>query len=211
MARKTKIEALVTRDNILDSAERLFVHQGVSRTTLQQIAQRAGVTRGAIYWHFADKAALFDAMLLRVKMPFEAALNAIEQADSTDPIGNLREYAQMVFRVTESDARAQRVFEILTLKVEFVDELAAARQRRAEMQLCWMESVEGRIRSAVRSGQAPPGLDAGAAALGLWALIDGLLRAWLIAPESFSLSGMGAAIVSAHLDSLVNRIPAPAA
>jgi TetR/AcrR family acrAB operon transcriptional repressor len=57
MARRTKEEAAATRESILDAAEQLFVKQGVSRTTLQHIATAAGVTRGAIYWHFNDKGA----------------------------------------------------------------------------------------------------------------------------------------------------------
>jgi TetR/AcrR family acrAB operon transcriptional repressor len=61
MARRTKEDALATRDSILDAAELLFVEQGVSRTTLQHIATAAGVTRGAIYWHFLDKGAMFNA------------------------------------------------------------------------------------------------------------------------------------------------------
>ena len=47
MVRKTKEDALATRDSILDSAEQLFVTQGVAHTTLQHIATAAGLTRGA--------------------------------------------------------------------------------------------------------------------------------------------------------------------
>src|SRR4029079_5949728 len=49
MARRTKEEALSPRIRILDTAERLFERHGVSRTSLQDIAEAAGVTRGAIY------------------------------------------------------------------------------------------------------------------------------------------------------------------
>ncbi|RME96025.1 MAG: TetR family transcriptional regulator, partial [Alphaproteobacteria bacterium] len=55
MARKTREEAEKTRQHILDAAFTLFARQGFSRTTLQQIAAAAGVTRGAVYWHFKDK------------------------------------------------------------------------------------------------------------------------------------------------------------
>ena len=71
MARRTKQEAMATRDSLLDAAEQLFQRQGVSRTTLAQIAAAAGVTRGAVYWHFKDKADLFEAMLARVRLPIE--------------------------------------------------------------------------------------------------------------------------------------------
>lgn len=60
MARKTKQQALETRQHILDVALRLFSQQGVSATSLAEIANAAGVTRGAIYWHFKNKSDLFS-------------------------------------------------------------------------------------------------------------------------------------------------------
>ncbi|MDP1673909.1 MAG: TetR family transcriptional regulator, partial [Burkholderiales bacterium] len=56
MARRTKDEAVETRNQILDAAEKVFSARGVSRTSLADIAEAASVTRGAIYWHFKDKA-----------------------------------------------------------------------------------------------------------------------------------------------------------
>src|SRR5213082_1462422 len=78
MARRTKEEALETRHRILDAAERIFERRGVSRTSLQDIAEAAGVTRGAIYWHFDGKEALFTAMMERATMPMEAVYRAFE-------------------------------------------------------------------------------------------------------------------------------------
>ncbi|MBA4253114.1 MAG: TetR family transcriptional regulator, partial [Comamonadaceae bacterium] len=51
MPRKTKAEAELTRQRLLDAAELLFLERGVSRTPLHEIAAAAGATRGAIYWH----------------------------------------------------------------------------------------------------------------------------------------------------------------
>jgi TetR/AcrR family acrAB operon transcriptional repressor len=62
MARRTKEEAQATRSHILDTAELVFEQRGVSGTSLHEIAKAAGVTRGAIYWHFADKQALVAAI-----------------------------------------------------------------------------------------------------------------------------------------------------
>ena len=71
MVRKTKEEAQETRNLILDTAEAVFSEKGVSRTTLNDIAKAADLTRGAIYWHFKNKADLFDAMLQRVILPMD--------------------------------------------------------------------------------------------------------------------------------------------
>ncbi|CAN5384657.1 TetR family transcriptional regulator [soil metagenome] len=203
MARRTKEDALATRDNILDVAEQLFVTQGVSRTTLQHIASAAGVTRGAIYWHFDDKAALFNAMMERAKMPLESAMQILADADLSDPLLALREYMLSVFRLTVEDPKARRVFEIATLKLELVDELKAVRDRRMQNQTRWMQLVEGCLKVGIRQGKIKSALPPHAVALGMWAMVDGLVRTWLLDPEAFSLIKMGKKISDAYLDSLV--------
>jgi TetR/AcrR family acrAB operon transcriptional repressor len=60
--RKTKEEAQKTREDLLKAAALVFSDKGVARSTLAEIAKAAGVTRGAIYWHFENKAEIFDAL-----------------------------------------------------------------------------------------------------------------------------------------------------
>ena len=199
MVRRTKEDALATRDSILDAAEELFVKQGVSGTTLQHIATAAGVTRGAIYWHFLDKGAMFNALMERVKMPLEAARQLLDQANADDPLEALREHMLCVFRVTVENPQARRVFEIATLKMELVDEMNAVRERRKQNQELWMARTEAQIREGIASGLVKAEVDATAVALGLWAIMDGLLRTWLLDQQAFDLMKLGAQIVDTHL------------
>ena len=90
MARRSKQDALATRNLILDTAERVFARRGLSRTSLQEIAQGAGVSRGAIYWHFKDKAALFEAIMQRVLLPMEQQVPRLAETRG-DAIADLRE------------------------------------------------------------------------------------------------------------------------
>jgi TetR/AcrR family acrAB operon transcriptional repressor len=202
MARRTKEEAAATRDSILDAAEQLFVEQGVSSTTLQHIATAAGVTRGAIYWHFEDKAALFNAMLERVILPLEAARDLLDQCQAPDPLRHLREYMLGGLRVTVEDDRARRVFEIATLKVEFVAEMGPVRERRQKSLEAWMTRAEGRIRLAIERGYVKPSVSPRSAAIGMWVLTDGLIRNWLFNPAEFDLLAVGAEVIDAHLNGL---------
>jgi TetR/AcrR family acrAB operon transcriptional repressor len=202
MVRRTKEDALATRDSILDAAELLFVRQGVAGTTLQHIATAAGVTRGAIYWHFLDKGAMFNAMMERVKMPLEAARQLLEEANPQAPIDALREHLIAVFRITVDDPKARRVFEIATLKMEFVDEMNTVRERRKQNQEMWMARTEAAIRDGIAAGQVREGADPVAVALGLWAILDGLLRLWLLDPQGFDLVKTGGEVVDTHLASL---------
>jgi TetR/AcrR family acrAB operon transcriptional repressor len=129
MVRRTKDEALATRHSILDAAELLFQQHGVSRTSLQHIAQAADLTRGAIYWHFKDKADLFNAMMERATLPLEESLDAVPPEDIADPLAFIEERFAEALRLTVHHAPTRRVFEIATHKVEYVDELLAVRER----------------------------------------------------------------------------------
>lgn len=202
MARKTKEEAAATRDGILDAAEKLFVEQGVSRTTLQHIATAAGVTRGAIYWHFDDKGALFNAMMERAILPLEAEMQVLDQAESDDPLVDLRNHMLAVLDRTVNDPGARRVFEIATLKVEFVGEMDAVRQRRKDNMANWMTRAERRIRLAADKGLIARHVDATRVALALWIMIDGLIRNWMFDPQDFDLLALGKCVIDPYLDGL---------
>ena len=202
MARRTKEEAAATRDSILDAAEKLFVEQGVSRTTLQHIATAAGVTRGAIYWHFDDKGALFNAMMERAILPLEAELQVLDEADSSDPMVDLRESMLAVLRRTVEDPVARRVFEIAMLKVEFVDELDAVRCRRQHSLSQWMARVERRIKLAADQGLISCKVEPSMLALAMWTMIDGLVRNWMFAPQSFDLLELGKSVIDPYMEGL---------
>lgn len=63
MARRTKEEAEQTRSAVLDAALDLFYEKGYSRTTFDEIARRINLTKGAVYWHFRNKADLLTALI----------------------------------------------------------------------------------------------------------------------------------------------------
>ena len=90
MARRTKEDALATREALLDAAELVFEQRGVSRTSLSDIAKAAGVTRGAVYWHFKDKADLFTAMMDRVVLPLDESMARLAEVER-DPLVQLLE------------------------------------------------------------------------------------------------------------------------
>lgn len=201
MVRKTKEDALVTRNSILDAAAALFAERGVSATTLQHIATAAGVTRGAIYWHFEDKGAMFNAMMERVVTPLEAGMQSLDRPDSADPLGDLYEHAMRVFRLMVDDPIARRTFEIASLKMEYTDEMTVVRERRMQNQAEWNLRTENRVRLGIQKGQVKPDVKPHVVALGLWVLVEGLIRNWLIGPQ-FDLMQLGGEIIRAHLDAL---------
>src|SRR5258705_10562333 len=100
MARRTKEEAQETRMRILDAAEGVFHEKGVANASLEDIAAAAQVTRGAIYWHFKDKAELFDAMMQRVALPVDEMLERAAGCAINEPLALLRRAALYVLLST---------------------------------------------------------------------------------------------------------------
>ncbi len=203
MVRRTKEEALATRDRILDAAEHVFEQRGVSQTSLHDIATAAGVTRGAIYWHFRDKADLFDAMMQRVTLPMEEAAIATDSSAIDDPIEHLRRSFTDALHKVVSDPQVRRVFEIATHKVEFVGELQALRERHLATRNEWLAHVQRGLLQAMRRGELSARLPARSAALGLHALIDGLIRNWMLDPQAFDLVKVGRQVLDSYLAGLV--------
>ena len=202
MARKTKEEALETRDGILDAAEQLFQRKGVSRTSLADIAAAAGVTRGAIYWHFENKGDLFNAMVERVVAPLEARSLELEQEEMNDPIEFLRTLLLDGTKRIASDPHFHRVFEIVWHKCEYVDEMAEARDKHMEAGCRHVETMERAMVKAQERGQLPPKLLPKQAAIGLMALLDGLIVNWTMNPQMFPLDEYAPWVIDAYLDGL---------
>ena len=110
---------------------------------MQEIAQAAGLTRGAIYWHFQNKADLFDAMMQRVVLPLEHALNAGRRAGGGGSAGRVCARASTTcWRKLVHDPQVRRVFEIATLKVEYAGDLQVLRERRVASREACMDDLE---------------------------------------------------------------------
>ncbi|MFY0731506.1 efflux system transcriptional repressor EmhR [Pseudomonas sp. NFX15] len=187
MVRRTKEEAQETRAQILVAAEKAFYERGVARTTLADIATLAGVTRGAIYWHFSNKADLVQAMLDTLHEPLEEMVKASESADELDPLGCMRKLLIHLFHQIALDPKTRRINEILFHKCEFTDEMCDLRQQRVSASLECNVRIGVALSNAVNRGQLPENLDTARAAISLHAYIDGILYQWLLAPDSFEL------------------------
>lgn len=202
MARKTKQEALETRHRLLDAAEALFHLHGVSRTSLQDIAQAAGLTRGAIYWHFEDKAELFNAMMERATMPLEEGMSVASETSSQLSLAELRWGLVNVFYSAMHNERTRRVFEIAMQKVEYTGELQALKERKLSAHRDWRAQNQAAFDHAVAQGQLPKAVDTRIASVALVALVDGLIHQWIMDPDSFDLMQVGQASVEGFLTSL---------
>ena len=206
MARRTKEDADATRNSLLDAAERVFYEKGVSRASLSDIAQAAGATRGAIYWHFKDKVALFNAMMDRVTHPLEQVGSKSASMATLLPLERLRSMVDFVQRTIVQDERTRRVFEIALYRVEYVNDLAAVRDNHIEGCADFCALIEGELRSAAEDQNLQLPMEPHTAAMGVQALFDGLLQSWLLTHGRFDLVTVSRGAIDAYLRGLGFRL-----
>ena len=92
-ARRTQADrSAATRVALVAAARRLFAGQGFAEVPADAIVAAAGVTRGALYHQFADKTALFDAVLEAVEADIAVRLaDEVAAAGISDPVEALRQ------------------------------------------------------------------------------------------------------------------------
>jgi TetR/AcrR family transcriptional regulator, acrAB operon repressor len=201
--RRTKEDSEQTRRQILDAARGVFARQGVTRTTLEQIARAAGVTRGAIYWHFADKTELFYAMREQVSLPMVDRTGfAWFPADTADPLGSVERFLMGVLAALTGDAATRETFQIMGFKCEYVGdlerELDLHNSRCAEL----YTKLTAVYRRAERAGQLRKGLKPAPAALATCSFLVGLVRLWLLDKNGKRVRSKSKSVVKSHVESL---------
>lgn len=199
MVRKTKEEAERTRQQIIAAARRTFHQCGVSRTSLEKIALAAGVTRGAVYWHFADKAALFFAMR-------DTSLAAVDQADAfllseaiADPLDAIEQSLLSFFDTLANCAEVRETFEIMQLRCEYVDEFAQVLQEVNKPCQDFLAKLKLAYRRARDLKTMRAGLDPDAMALDSLSFVGGLFNNWLASQPGDELRENAPAMIRAHL------------
>jgi TetR/AcrR family transcriptional regulator, acrAB operon repressor len=198
--RRTKAESEATRRSILAAARRVFARRGVTRSTLEHVAAEAGVTRGAIYWHFANKAALFDAMREQVSVPL------IDRTDCTllatrvpDPLSAAERFLCGVLDSIANDSDTRETFRIMMLKCEYVDEFESEPARQTGH---WreLERKLGKVYArAQRAGMLRAGLTPAMAALDTCVFLSGLMRLWLLDEAGTLIRKRAQRLTAAHI------------
>ena len=210
--RRTKAEAEQTREAILTAAVDVFLERGVTRASLEEIARAAGVTRGAIYWHFRDKQEIFTALERRANMPNEelgAQLEArLAAAPELDPLAELAGAIQEGLQAFESHPERPRILTILWLRCEYSDDMLPAIARQREADLALQKLFETNIGLAAARGRLTSGWSPEMAARALLLLINGSVLDWLRALGEFELEASTMPLVKAFLGTI--SVPAAA-
>jgi len=172
-----------TRTRILEAGQRMFSQLGYANASLDKVAAEAGLTKGAVYWHFSNKQDLFLAILEHCLIQQLRILPAqIEKIfNVNDPEASLTEWFQSQFGFLDNEEGGSMLF------LEFV---TSSREPEIRAKL---HDVHGKILDGVgvlleemqRKGLITDAPDPQFISMMIDALMKGLAVEWLIDPGRF--------------------------
>ncbi|MCT6881892.1 MULTISPECIES: TetR family transcriptional regulator [Snodgrassella] len=200
--RKTKEEALQTRDDLMAAALDIFYRRGVSRASLQEIASAAGVTRGALYWHFKNKEDLFDALFQQVFSKLSEQLRHDIDTSSPDALHNLMRALNQMFQRMANDERYRKFCYILHLNCEHTEDNRAIVALLQKYQNLWWQNLCAVFQVCCQQHILPENINIRQAALYFQALFIGLTNLWLTDPHNIDITSIAPNFINIALESL---------
>ncbi|TGB84470.1 acrEF/envCD operon transcriptional regulator [Escherichia sp. E3659] len=194
MAKRTKAEALKTRQELIETAIAQFAQYGVSKTTLNDIADAASVTRGAIYWHFENKAQLFNEMWLQQPSLRELIQERLTEGLEHDPFLQLREKLIVGLQYIAEIPRQQALLQILYHKCEFSDEMLAEAVIREKMGFN-PQILREVLQACQQQGDIAKSLDLDVVMIIIDGAFSGIVQNWLMNIAGYDLYKQAPALV----------------
>jgi TetR/AcrR family acrAB operon transcriptional repressor len=201
VVRQTKENAEITRQRIIDAAREVFLSRGVSRTSMEQIATKAGLTRGAIYWYFSNKTDLFSALREQVLLPLIDRMDdnlLVENND--DPLGQIGKFLSGTIDALNESSDTRQTFEIMMVKCEYVEELT----QLLEQTLLNCERVSKKIEQlyerAETKGQLKVSDSPAILAMDTHLFFSGLIHLWVKDLDNKHYRSQAADLITNHIN-----------
>jgi TetR/AcrR family acrAB operon transcriptional repressor len=185
--KKTKEDAALTRKVLIEAALSVFCHKGYAQATLEEIAREAGVTRGAIYWHFGNKFEMFYAVLQELYKKAGARIKKIIDSDQR-PLGKLHHLMQEFFLIVSNEEEFGIIEEVQLFKDRNGEEFSRLYKDHVENVKAMRELLTVIIREGIAAGEFDSRLDPNVVIVALMSYIAGIKSAWLSGIADISLA-----------------------
>lgn len=136
-------------DEILDAALAVFGERGFEAARMDDIAARAGVSKGAIYLYFDSKEAVLKGLIEREVAPFAARVRALAETGGADPAATLRLIVRTATQLTQGPGFAATPRVVLSVAARFPE---IGRYYREHVVDIGLGAIEALIESGAASG-----------------------------------------------------------
>ncbi|MFA5593422.1 MAG: TetR family transcriptional regulator [Micavibrio sp.] len=200
MARKTKEEAQATRGRILTVAAELFHEKGYVATSLEDIAEAAAMTRGAIYWHFKNKPDLFAQLHEQIHEGFMARLRDSLASDKDGPLERLKKLSIDILLDFEADQSRRKALGIFFCTDSLPEELQPFIQIRHSREEAALKITAEFFKRAIEKGELAAHKDPPFLAQALFCYVCGIIHERINNPGLMPLHENAEKLISLFFD-----------
>jgi AcrR family transcriptional regulator len=196
--RRTQEDAELTRQSLLEAALEVFSQKGYASTRLEDVAEAAGVTRGAIYHHFGGKKELFHALFEEASASGDQTVQrAIAEGGSFLDI--TRRVLVYSLELLQKNSQFRRITALYLFNAGSSPELADFQRQRGKDMKQQMEGIVGFFQTALAQGEVRSDLDPQIAARAFLAYQNGLMLLWLLNPKLVSIENDAQALADVFI------------
>ena len=202
--KRTKEEAALTRQMVLDAALKVFSRKGFSQATLEEVAREAGLTRGAIYWHFKNKNEIFGAVLeVLYERSRERVIKVLQSGQN--PLLKIRQLIGEFLRIISNEDEFRIIEEFHMLEFQKTKEVKELCKQHQEKMTQMRAEIQALIIEGIASGDFDNRLDP---TITTWALISylaGMKTAWLSGITEISIRENAEKLVDIFINGIVKN------
>ncbi len=197
--KRTKAEALITRENIMNKGLSLFVKQGYSNTHMEDILGTLKLTKGAFYGHFENKEDLLKQIL-------EREFRFISEMVTLEFVSNKSEKIlsqNLLYRVVDNfygNKRFRNVIELTWFKIG-IDVCTKIMNDKTTFNEYFIDEVQAILNRALTNKKLKPKIHPYNSALQITAMITGIYRLYFVTHDKFKHKETAIAMMDAFVES----------
>ena len=158
MARKCKEDAEKTRQAVIEAALDVFSEKGYAKATFDEIAARAGFTKGAVYWYFRNKADLVAALIVEYMERKRAEIS--EEIPVGDTLEDLLNYFVLWGNVLRNDLRFSKFNRFIICQMEWSEAVVNRVEKSLSTQIDWhLEKIKQVLVASNARGELKDNID----------------------------------------------------
>lgn len=199
--RRKKEAAETTKEDILKAAKDVFSRKGYTAASLADIAAQAGITKGAIYWHFDNKSELYQQVLVRGFTGYYELMAGILTSDMP-PLEKIKKAMTEVLVAFERDEEYRASVGLLLFNTEATGDMQPFIARVVEFNEAIYATLVSLLEQGVAREEIDPGIDPEQVAFGLMGFVHGVEVISLLSVGNISLKKKAASMVEFQLRGL---------
>jgi TetR/AcrR family acrAB operon transcriptional repressor len=204
LMRKTKGEAEATRKKIIEAAIEEFKSKGYETTRLEDIAEKTGLTRGAIYWHFNNKMDILTTLLNEMLAKFEDMATVFNEREGT-AVEKLRHLLVEIFVCHNLDKQLRDTFWVLISEIKNLLSLEEVHRAGAKLREKYIQLILKIVQDGMKDGEFRDDIDPYDIVWSTFFLIKGTITIDIIGQQLYPVTEKAETLVDIFLNGIVQK------